>query len=63
MVIIMTKKFDDKPSLNLLTPQQSHILKWLPKEELARLEERVLQMTYKQYQWLKYGVGNDEEDY
>ena len=50
-----------KTSLNLLKPEQQFILKWLPREELARLERRVLELSPHQYQLLKYGWGIGDE--
>jgi len=50
-----------QPSLNLLRPENTFMLKWLTLDELGALEERVKDMSYNQYLWLMYGVdGNDK---
>ena len=53
----MNKEATIKPSLNLLSEEQSHILKWLPQEELSQLTDRVLNMSEGQYNYLKHNQG------
>jgi len=51
------------PSLNMLKPDMAFALKWLSDEQRQRLEQRVWDMSYKQYLWLKYGGDGDGKDY